>query len=95
VTVRFRASARRDLDDILAYSLAEHGEAVATGYLRAIGEALDRLTVHPELGAPRSDLRPGLRSLSVLEHRAYYVVTARGVSIVRVLHKRMDAGRHL
>lgn len=92
--VRLRARARRDLDGILDYSIAEHGVAVATEYLRAIGEALERLAVFPELGAPRPDHTPTMRSLPVREHRIFYVLTDRGVSVVRVLHKRMDATRH-
>ena len=62
--LRIRAKARRDLDDILDYSVNEHGEAIAEAYLLTLGAALDRLVDHPELGLARSDLAEGLRSLS-------------------------------
>ena len=92
--VRVRARARADLDDILDYSVAEHGEAVADAYLRSIGAAFDRLADHPGIGAARSDLSPEVRSYPVGEHRVFYVVS-KHVSIVRVPHKAMDPARHL
>lgn len=84
-----------DLDDILDYGIATHGRAVAEDYLRTINSAFDMLGDYPELGMMRPDLRPGLRSLPAGEHRVFYVVLDDRVSIVRVLHKAMDAARHL
>lgn len=94
VRLRIRVKARRDLDEILDYSFAEHGEAVAEGYLLTIGAALDRLIDYPELGLARFDLKEGLRSLSVGEHRIYYRLYADRISVARVLHKAMDSVRH-
>ncbi|HZG45905.1 MAG TPA: type II toxin-antitoxin system RelE/ParE family toxin, partial [Allosphingosinicella sp.] len=88
-------AAVRDLDAILDYSDREHGEATAEAYLRAIGDALVRLTDFPELGGPREDVRPMLRALPCGEHRIFYRYDGRTVSIVRVLHRAMDAERWL
>jgi toxin ParE1/3/4 len=94
VRLRIRAKARRDLDEILDYSFAEHGEEVAEGYLLTIGAALDRLIDYPELGLARFDLKEGLRSLPAGEHRIYYRIEGDRVSVARVLHKAMDPARH-
>lgn len=48
--LRIRARARRDLDEILDYSFAEHGEAVAEGYLLTIGAALHCTMDYIEVG---------------------------------------------
>ena len=93
--VRLRARARRDLREILDYSVIQHGEEVADSYLRDIDAALARLGNYPELGTPRADLGPDLRSLPVREHRIFYIVYPDRVSVLRVLHKAMDVQRHL
>lgn len=92
--LRIRAKARRDLDEILDYSIAEFGEDVAEAYLLTIGAALNRLVDHPELGLARFELAEGLRSLSAGEHRVYYRLDADKISVARVLHKAMDPARH-
>lgn len=92
--LRIRAKARRDLDDILDYSIAEFGEDVAEAYLLTIGAALNRLVDHPGLGLARFDLAEGLRSLSAGEHRVYYRLDVDKISVARVLHKAMDPARH-
>lgn len=93
--VRLRARARRDLREILDHSVVQHGEEVADAYLRDIDAALTRLSTYPELGTPRADLGPDLRSLPVREHRIFYIVYPDRVSVLRVLHKAMDVQRHL
>jgi toxin ParE1/3/4 len=84
-----------DLDDILDYSIAAHGRETAEAYLRTINAALDWLAERPHLGAPRNDLKKGLRSLPAGEHRIYYRFDGQIVLVARVLHKAMDAARHL
>lgn len=94
MTLRIRAKARRDLDDILDYSVAAHGEVAGETYLLAIDTALDRLRVHPELGMARPDFGDRIRSLPVREHRLFYRFDGKNISVVRVLHKAMDPARH-
>jgi toxin ParE1/3/4 len=93
--LRLRAAAVRDLDGIFDYSLATHGAAAAEAYLRALKAAMERLLNFPELGAARDDLAPGLRGLPVREHRVFYRIEGAEVVVARVLHKAMDAERHL
>lgn len=93
--VELSRKADADLDEILDYSIAAHGWEVAEAYLRAIDAALERLQTHPRLGAPRPELNEELRSLSVGEHRIFYRFDGAIVLVARVLHKAMDAHRHL
>lgn len=93
VEISRRADA--DLDDILDYSIATQGREAAEAYLELIDAALVRLAEFPELGAPRPELEPELRSLPAGEHRIYYFFDGRTVLVARVLHKAMDAERHL
>jgi toxin ParE1/3/4 len=89
--VRLRAAAVRDLTEILGYSIDAHGEAAAEAYLADLDRALDRLREYPELGAARPELNPLLRCLPCREHRIFYRFDGRAISVVRVLHKAMDA----
>jgi toxin ParE1/3/4 len=93
--VRLRAAAVRDLTEILSYSIETHGEAAAEAYLTDLDRALDRVREFPELGAARTDLNPLLRCLPCREHRIFYQFDGKSVSIVRVLHKAMDAEQRL
>lgn len=90
-----RAKARADLDAILDFSVHEHGKTAAESYIEAIGAALDRLREHPALGVTRSNLGDGRRNYPVGRHRVYYRVFADRLSIVRILHKAMDARHHI
>jgi toxin ParE1/3/4 len=94
---RIELSRRADADlaEILEYSIAAHGPETAEAYLRGLDAVLTRLSHYPELGAPRSDLGNGIRSIPAGEHRIYYRYDRKAVLVVRVLHKAMDAERHL
>lgn len=93
--VELSREADSDLDDILDYSIAAHGRDIAEAYLRTIDAALARLAEHPKLGAPRPDLKAQMRSLPTGEHRIYYRFDGQTVLVARVLHKAMDAARHV
>lgn len=93
--VELSREADADVDGILDYSIAAHGRDVAEAYLRTLNAGLERLATHPEIGAPRPELKEGLRSLPVGEHRIYYRFDGGVILVARVLHKAMDASRHL
>ena len=87
--------AQADLDDIRDFSVRQYGIDRAILYLDAIEQGFRRLLDHPRIGSDRDDLRPGLRSYPVGEHRVYYRLTTDCVAVVRVLHKSMDEARNL
>jgi toxin ParE1/3/4 len=78
------------LNSAIARSERLWGVEQARLYRSAIEGAFQRLIDHPELGAARDDIGPGLRVLNVRHHRVVYRFTDQRVIIVRVLHERMD-----
>lgn len=67
----------------------------ADRYIDALTAAFTDLAESPT-SAPASDqIRPGYRRRSVERHMIYFRITTYGIAILRVLHDRMDAPRHL
>jgi toxin ParE1/3/4 len=93
--LEFSRRAQADLDDISDYSVDHFGAERALRYLDAIEQAFRRILIYPEIGLPMSDLAAGLRGMSTGEHRVFYRIKGDRIEVVRVLHKAMDAGRHL
>lgn len=92
--VVFRPIANDDLDSLRRYLTEEAGLAVAEDYLDRLEAACLELGTLADRGAPRDDLRPGLRML-VVERRILilYRVATREVRIVRILHGSRDLVR--
>jgi toxin ParE1/3/4 len=63
--------------------------------LRLIHDTIRRLAEFPEIAAPRPELREGLRSAPVREHRIYYRFANQTIRVARVLHKARDVERHI
>jgi toxin ParE1/3/4 len=88
---RFTATARTDLQGILAYIAADSPTA-ATRMLARFERQARILADNPGIGRPREDLRPALRSFAVGSYLLFYRAVADGIEIVRVLHGRRDIG---
>lgn len=86
--------AGRDLDDIFDHTARRWGADQAERYLRELDAACQRLAEYPLLGSAADLVRPGYRRLASGRHVIYFRVHPDEVLIVRVLHQRMDAGRH-
>ncbi|AEM47020.1 plasmid stabilization system [Acidithiobacillus ferrivorans SS3] len=92
---RLTPAALRDLEGIWRYTAQQWGVAQAERYLDALNASFEDLA-HAPLSAPAcDDIRPGYRRHGVERHAVYYRVEAVTVIVVRVLHERMDAPRHL
>jgi toxin ParE1/3/4 len=91
----YAENAQTDLRLVLAYSFATWGGEQGDDYAERFARATQRLLTHPELGRARDDLEPGLRALPVGYHVIFYQVDDRSVTIVRILHAKMDPARHL
>ena len=87
--------AEEDLRAIIEYSLSEYGEAQEEAYAMRLNGAMALLTQFPLVGRSCEEIGDGLRRQTVGEHHLYYRIGARDVTIVRVLHEKMDAGRHV
>lgn len=87
--------AAQDLDDIFDYSARTWGTERAILYIRALQAAMERLLLFPELGRSLHEVRPGVRLLPAESHLIIYRVCAETIGVVRILHQRMDVGRHV
>jgi toxin ParE1/3/4 len=54
-----------------------------------------RIAESPKLAPACDHIRHGYRRRNVERHMVYFRPTDYGIAIIRVLHERMDAPRHL
>jgi len=89
--VEFSPEALGDLIDLYDYIAVRDGPERAIGYIERIEDCCRNLSVFPERGIRRDDLRPGLRILG-FERRAViaFLVTADAVTILRILYGGRD-----
>ncbi|MBS0505094.1 MAG: type II toxin-antitoxin system RelE/ParE family toxin [Proteobacteria bacterium] len=92
--IEITPAAQADVDAIIRYSRAEHGQIAADEYIALFYARLDRLSSFPEIGATTGRKR-GTRRLSFGRHTMYYEIHGDLVLIVRVLHQAMDVGKRL
>jgi toxin ParE1/3/4 len=88
-------AAQADVDEIWDYTAATWSTAQAERYVRTIRDACRDLA-----GGARTSravpTRPGYRKTSVGSHAVYFREADRAtIVVVRILHQRMDADRHL
>lgn len=92
---RLTPRAQRDLEEVFDHSVATWGLAQAMHYTDLIAAACAALADAP-LQAPGCDfIRPGYRRRSVARHVIYFRPTEYGIAVIRILHQRMDAARHV
>jgi len=84
-----------DLEGIYEYTIFNFGLAQARNYLDGLRARFDMLAEHPLHGRSDEALAPGLRRSEYESHIVFYMPQDDGILIVRVLHQRMDVGRHL
>lgn len=82
--------ARRDLDDIAAYTEREWGRARRNTYLSNLIETLDHLRISPDLGQNRDDIRPELHSFPCGKHIIFYRHSNGKLEVIRILHQAME-----
>ena len=89
--IEFSPEALGDLIDLYDYIAQRDGAERAIGYIDRIEEFCRILSVSPERGIRRDDLRGGLRILG-FERRAViaFLVTADTVTILRILYGGRD-----
>lgn len=92
---RLTPAAQRDLSSIWDFTEERWGSRQAEKYIREIEAAIVRIDEDPDRGRLREEIREGYRSYVVGSHIVFYVLTARHLEVVRILHQRMDFGHHL
>jgi toxin ParE1/3/4 len=88
--LRLTKEARDDLRDLLQYSYEAWGSEQRDAYRTRIQRALLTLSRHPDLGRPRDDLIPNLRSYVIGVHIIFYLVIGNEVRTLRILHSSRD-----
>lgn len=92
---RLTPAAQHDLSSIWGYTEERCDILQAETYVRDIQSAIERIADDPRRGRPCDGAREGYRQYSVGSHLLFYVESATGVDVIRILHLRMDPDRHL
>ena len=88
-------AADADLEAIGRHSAEKWGFERAEAYLLALHRAFENLTLFPKSGRRADEIRRGYFRFESERHVVFYRKTDTGILIVRVLHQRMEAKRHL
>jgi len=83
-------TADEDLRDALQHTLQAWSPEQRDVYAPALNDAFERLTRYPNLGQPRDDIRPGIRSLTVRQHTVFYWSTKESIRVLRIVHARRE-----
>ena len=92
---RLSPAAVSDLKAIWLYTIGEWGIEQAHRYTDDLTAAFNQLAQSPLLGTTCDHIRKGYRRRNVGRHVIYFRSTEYGIAVIRVLHDRMDAPRHL
>ncbi|NJM29514.1 MAG: type II toxin-antitoxin system RelE/ParE family toxin [Rhizobiales bacterium] len=92
---RLSRRARSDLESIWDYTAEGWGVEQADSYVQQIWEVIGKLAGKPSLGRDASAVRPGLLKYPAQSHMIQFRAAPGVISVVRVLHQKMDLGRHL
>ncbi|MHC8403448.1 type II toxin-antitoxin system RelE/ParE family toxin [Pseudomonas sp. MDT1-17] len=95
VEYRLTPAAAMDLEDIWRYTAQTWSLQQANYYTDILTTAFDDLAAWPSRARGCNEIRKGYRRISIVHHTVYLTVEPYGVAIVRILHKAMDATRHL
>ena len=92
---RLSPAAERDLEAIWKYTRGEWGLEQADRYLDRLTTTCQRLAESPMSAPACEHIRKGYRRRGTGRHMIYFRITTYGIAVIRVLHERMDALRHL
>ena len=83
-------AAEEDLVSIWRYTADEWSPAAADQQIRDIWTTCEALLGYPQIGRSRDELLLGVRSIVTDPHVIFYRISAHGIEVLRVLHKRED-----
>ena len=92
---RLTPAAERDLENIWTHTHQHWGVEQANRYIDILTGAFAKLAESPKIAPACDHIRPSYRRRSVERHMIYFRITTYGIAVVRILHDRMDAPRHL
>lgn len=94
-SLRLSPAAQRDLSAVWDYSAERWGVEQAEKYIRELQAAMERIAIDPQRGRAQEQIRGGYRSYAIGSHTLFYIARESSVDVIRILHQRMDATRHL
>lgn len=92
---RLTPAAERDLERIWTHTFRQWGVEQANRYIDILTTTFAELAQSPNTAPACDQIRPGYRRRSVERHMIYFRIMDYGIAIIRLLHGRMDAPRHL
>ena len=92
---RLSPQAQRDLDELFDHTVAKWGLTQALRYAEQIEAALEKLADAPLRAQACDHIRHGYRRRPVQQHVIYFRMTSYGIAVIRILHQRMEAARHM
>lgn len=92
---RLTPSAERDLERIWLYTAQQWGVKQANHYIDILVTTFSDLAQHPKTAPTCDHIRLGYRRRSIEQHMIYFRISTYGISIIRILHDRMDAPHKL
>jgi toxin ParE1/3/4 len=87
--------AQGDFRDIIQCTIETWGEAQSFVYQDKLTMGLETLRRNPRIGRSREDILPDYRVYNVGKHIIIYWLTGRSITVIRILHERMDPTKHL
>ncbi|NOQ34358.1 MAG: type II toxin-antitoxin system RelE/ParE family toxin [Methylococcaceae bacterium] len=87
--------AEADLKGIGRYTQKTRGRKQRNVYLSGLDKCFHLLADEPDLGLCCDEVKQGYRKFYKSRHVIFYRKVDDKIEIVRVLHERMDAERHL
>jgi len=87
--------AQLDLDEIWNYTERHWGIDQAETYIRQLWQDIEAVAAKPAIGRPCPEVRAGYYKFRSGSHVLFFRLSKSGIDVVRILHARMDFGRHL
>ena len=86
---KYTDSAKRDLHDIIEYTVTPWGKQQTIKYLGELERTSIILSHNPNTGTVRNDIYPKLLSFAIKKHVIYYLKQKEGIVVVRILYASM------
>lgn len=81
--------AERDLHEIANYTRDRWGTRQAVNYVDGLRSLCRQLAEAPMIGRVCEGVRPGLRRMEGGRHVVFYRISAKGITVSRILHEKM------
>lgn len=92
---KLSSKAEIDLAEMYEFGIYKFGLSQAQKYFFSMHEAFGILAKNKNLGRDASEFIDELKRFSFKAHTIFYLHTARGIFIIRVLSQQMDYERNL